>query len=83
MARPRMATLPAAALTVNRIVWLMGFRFLCTATRRDEIGNGTEDAPRPRIVAQLLWTGEGRDPGQDFRLMEAGRGLNHCWTVEA
>lgn len=81
--RPPMVALPADHLTPGRIVWLCGCRFVVRGIAHDPIGNGTAAAPRPRIVAALEWSGEGRDPGPAYRVMTAGRGLDHCWTVEA
>lgn len=75
-------TIPAAALTIGRIVWLNGYRFQVLDTRRDPIGNGSAKDPAPRILADLEWTGEGRDPGVGYRTMTAGRTLANGWTVE-
>ncbi|WP_209798522.1 hypothetical protein [Azospirillum melinis] len=80
--RPTMKSIPAASLTAGQIVWLEGFRFTCVGVRPDPIGNGSEKAPQPRIVAALEWSGEGRDPGPGYRTMTAGRALDWCWTVE-
>lgn len=81
--RPTMETIAASRLTAGRIVWLEGFRFRCKGARYDATGNGVGDRPQPRILADLEWTGEGRDPGPGYRAMTAGRGVDHCWTVEA
>ena len=80
--RPAMDAIPAAALTEGRIVWLSGHRYRCIGVRRDPIGNGTERLPAPRVLADLEWTGEGRDPGPGYRAMIAGRALDLPWTVE-
>lgn len=82
-ARPTMQAIKADLLTAGRVVWLEGFRFNCIGVRPDPVGNGTVEAPRPRILADLEWSGEGHDPGPGYRKITSGRGLEHCWTVEA